>query len=132
VDAGGVVVDTAATLVPFVPGGAATVIKSKRALGVVEEVVENADETFEIIDGVRRSKAADLVGIEKIPAEIFDDSERLMSLRDVPLNSLRSPHKPTIDVSDADKMGRFMKTLNKTKAGSVPPPIKGQTRKPGI
>jgi len=80
-------------------------------------------QTFEILDGVRRAKAADLVGNSTIPAEIIGADGRLIGTQNVPINQLLSP-KPSIDVSTVDYWDRFMNTLNQTKAGSVPPPIK--------
>jgi len=81
------------------------------------------DETFEILDGVRRSKAADLVGNSTVPAEIIDSQGRQLGKADLPIDSLRSP-KSSIDISTNSAADRFFKNnLEPAKAGSVPPPI---------
>ena len=48
---------------------------------------------YEIQDGVRRAKAAWLRGCETIPAQIGDDLKAF----ELPLASLRSPHKDFIE-----------------------------------
>ena len=79
-------------------------------------------QTFEILDGVRRSKAGDLVGNQTIPGQILNAEGKVVGTQNIPISQLLSP-KPSIDVSTTVNMNRFMDTLNKTKAGSVPPPI---------
>jgi hypothetical protein len=48
-------------------------------------------ETFEILNGVRRAKVAELLGHTHVPAEILDADGRLIEARDIPLDSLFSP-----------------------------------------
>lgn len=50
------------------------------------------DAEFEILEGVRRAKAADLAGHIELRAEILDRSGRLIATADVPLSALRSPN----------------------------------------
>jgi hypothetical protein len=82
-----------------------------------------SDEVFEIIDGVRRAKAHELLGKTRIPAEIIDEEGNLRELREVDLTSLRVPTKQNLDVSTQSKWERFMKTYDLVKAGSPTPPI---------
>jgi ParB-like chromosome segregation protein Spo0J len=58
-----------------------------------------ADPTYVIIDGVRRAKACQLLGRTAIPAEIIDDEGNPIGLRDLPIDSLLSLTKDSIDVS---------------------------------
>jgi hypothetical protein len=98
----------------------------------VEKVVPEVEkETYEIIDGVRRSKAADLVGHDTIPAQILNSEGKVVGTKDISVNQLLSP-KSSIDVSTPTSMDRFMSTLNKTKAGSTPPPILVQPGSRGV
>ena len=82
-----------------------------------------AEETFEIIDGVRRAKSYELLGKAAIPAEIIDDEGHTIAQREVSPNSLRVTTKRSIDVSTQKEWERFMKTFDQVKAGSPPPPI---------
>jgi hypothetical protein len=79
-------------------------------------------ERFEIVDGVRRAKAAQITGRATIPARIDDGSGALGPVIDLRIEDLLSP-KPAIDVSSAAKFNRFKDTLDKIRAGSTPPPI---------
>lgn len=88
-------------------------------------------ETFEIMDGVRRTKAADLVGNPTIPAQILNVEGKVVGTQNLPVSQLLSP-KPSIDVSTTVNMDLFMNTLNQTKAGSIPPPILVQPGSGGI
>jgi hypothetical protein len=81
------------------------------------------EETFEIIDGVRRAKSYELLGKPAIPAEIIDEEGNTIARRDVPIDSLRAPTKRSIDVSTQKDWERFMKTFNQVKAGAPTPPI---------
>ena len=76
------------------------------------------EETYEIVDGVRRAKAAELLGRSHIHARIVDIDGNTIAEADVPLDALHSPHKTPIDVSTQRKWDRFLKTFNKTRAGS--------------
>src|SRR5438045_2324396 len=90
------------------------------ALGDAAEM--GGEETFRIIDGVRRAKAADMLGHDTIPAEIFDaETGASLGTRDLPIDSLRSP-KDVIDLSRQVDMDRWQNVYNLTKSGSVPPP----------
>jgi RHS repeat-associated protein len=81
-----------------------------------------ADDTYEILDGVRRAKAAEKMGHKTIPAKIFDKWGNEIGRTDIPIDKLRSP-KDSIDVGRQVDMDRWLKTWEQTKAGSTPPPI---------
>jgi len=90
--------------------------------------------TFEILDGVRRAKAAELAGRTSITAEIRVGG-RVVETAEVPLESLRSPFKSAIDVSSSPaQMQRFQSIMQGTRAGDPLPPITVQpgTRGPSI
>jgi hypothetical protein len=82
-----------------------------------------AEETFEVIDGVRRAKSHELLGKDTIPAEIIDEEGNTVGKREVPLDSLQITTKRSIDISTQKDWERFMKTFNQVKAGSPTPPI---------
>jgi RHS repeat-associated protein len=87
--------------------------------------------TYEIIDGVRRAKAADLVGKKSIRAEVYEN-EKLIYTTDVHIDFLLSPNKSAIDVSTNANMDRFMAILNGTKENAPFPPIKIETGCKGV
>jgi len=89
----------------FIPGG--DLIKGAR----------HADELFEIEEGVRRSKAADILGHQTIMARIIREGQADI-IQDIPLSSLRSP-KEFIDTSKYDDAIRFGETLEKTRISPV-------------
>ncbi|MCP3994401.1 MAG: hypothetical protein GY722_04950, partial [bacterium] len=96
------------------------VVDGARAVG---RMADDAGGTFEILDGVRRSKAAEFVGNDTIPAQVIDAQQRDLGVFDLPIDSLRSP-KPTIDISTHGATDRFFrKNLEPARAGSTPPPI---------
>ncbi len=90
------------------------------------------NQTFEIIDGLRRAKAAYMVGYKTITAHILDKEGKIIDTRELSLDLLRSPYKNSIDVSHQRKMDRFMETLNQIKSGSNPPPIIVQLGSRGV
>ena len=83
---------------------------------------KTADDTYEIIDGVRRAKAAEKLGHKTIPGKIFDEWGNEIGRTDIPIDKLRSP-KDFIEVDKQVHMDRWTKTWEQTKAGSTPPPI---------
>ena len=94
------------------------------------------EQTFEIIDGVRRAKSYELLGRAVIPAEIIDEEGNTVAKRDVPIDSLRVLTKRSIDVSTQRDWERFMKTFNQVKAGLPTPckrfqPKSQEARRPG-
>jgi hypothetical protein len=103
--------------------------------GIADGVVSSLtaeEETFEILDGVRRTKAMELLGQQSIEANIFDAEGSLLGTRQVPISALRSP-KEAIDLSSSQvNMDRWMKTWDLTKGGSPPPPIAVTPGKAGI
>jgi len=74
------------------------------------------------MDGVRRAKAAQMVGLGTIPAQVDDGTGALGPVIELPLDSLRSP-KNDIDISTTAKFRRFKESLDKTRQGSAPPPL---------
>jgi len=80
-----------------------------------------SNKTFEIIDGLRRAKAADLVGYKTITAYILDQESKIIDTRELSLDLRKEPE--SIDVSHQRKMDRFMEILNQIKSGSTLPPI---------
>jgi RHS repeat-associated protein len=53
------------------------------ALGGTALTAGAASQTFEILDGVRRAKAADMIGNTTIPAEVLNSEGRIASRQDV-------------------------------------------------
>lgn len=96
----------AAAMIPFA-GWAATGAKGLRY----------ADEVYEIGEGVRRSKAADILGHETIMARIIREGQPDV-FQQVPLSSLRSP-KDFIDASTLKEIERFGETLELTRNAPV-------------
>ena len=80
-------------------------------------------ETFEILDGVRRAKAHELLGKDVIRAEIVGVAGQSLGIRDVPIENLLVPSKDIIDVSTTVSWERFMKIFEAVKAASPVPPI---------
>ena len=98
-------------------------VGGKLAYKVAGWVSGKAKKSYEIVDGVRRAKAAQLNGNKKINAQILDEKDRLVGQGDLPIDSLRSP-KSSINLTNSQvNMDRFMDTLDRTKAGSRPPHI---------
>jgi hypothetical protein len=81
-----------------------------------------AEETYEIMDGVRRSKAAQMAGRTTMPARIDDGTGALGPLVELSIDNLRSP-KDAIDISTTSRFKRFKETFDKTRRGQTPPPI---------
>ena len=76
------------------------------------------EQLYEIQDGVRRAKTAWLCGYEMIPAHIGDDAQ----IFDLPLASLRSPYKDTID-ANGPRGADWGITYREAQRGEKPPPI---------
>ncbi|MGH7127942.1 MAG: ParB N-terminal domain-containing protein [Planctomycetaceae bacterium] len=70
-------------------------IKLREEQGVTP-AVQTGGPLYEILDGVRRAKAAHLTGCSTIPAQLFDAAGKLICEFDVPIDQLRSPHKDSI------------------------------------
>ena len=127
-----------AALIPFVSGAGGAAAAGGGAAAVVaepeiEEGIEALEgeapaigdagaQTYRILDGVRRAKAADILGNPTVPARILDSQQRFVTQQDIPISQLLSP-KPLIDLSLSRYVDRFMDTLSLTRAGSIPPPI---------
>ena len=82
-------------------------------------------ETFEILDGVRRAKAAADLGLEAISAELIE-AERVIERVSVPIKNLLSP-KDLIDLSQQPAMGRWLEIMKATRAGEIVRPIRIQS-----
>jgi len=106
---------------------AVPVLGEERALAAAAEGAEAlaaaGPETFEILDGVRRAKAAQLSGFDTIAAEI-DVGGRTVATTDVPLSALRSPKAVIDTVTQPSALKRWLDTLRLTASGSKPPPIR--------
>lgn len=77
-------------------------------------------QTFEIVEGVRRAKAFELAGLSTIRAVVQNQDGTLGPEMEVPLDSLRSPHKSSIDMSttiQANRFGGFGKPFSGAKVG---------------
>ena len=83
------------------------------------------DKTYEIIDGVRRSKAAQMAGYQTIPARLYaKGAAKLIREFEVPIAHLRSPHKSAIRrVSQGDHI-RWQRVVDAARQRPLPfPPI---------
>jgi hypothetical protein len=78
--------------------------------------------SYEVLDGVRRAKAAAELGQETIAAEIQIGGKTVASGL-VPVSSLLSPTKSAIDVSTSTGLQRWLSVLNGTRAGDALPSI---------
>jgi hypothetical protein len=79
-------------------------------------------DTFEIIDGVRRAKAADLAGQDTIRATVMQGDVATGEV-DVPISQLLSP-KEAIDVSSSPaQFGRWQSIMEGTQQGARLPNI---------
>ena len=76
------------------------------------------EQKYEIQDGVRRAKAAWLCGYKTIPAQIGDDLQVVV----LPLTSLHSPYKDSIDTS-GPRGADWGLTYRAAQRGETPPPI---------
>ena len=83
----------------------------------------SSGQTFEIIDGVRRAKANQLLGNQSVPANIFNTEGALIGQRNLPLDVLRSPNKSAIDMSTQQTVDRYMRIQNGLQQGGTLPPI---------
>lgn len=79
--------------------------------------------TYEIQDGVRRSKASDTLGRETIDAEIVDEFDNVIDRKEVPIKDLRSP-KDKIEARNITEMERYADVQDATQKGTKMPPIR--------
>ncbi len=100
----------------FVPGDEYL----KGASGLAKTLRAGDGTTYEIIAGVRRSKAAHMTKKERIVANILAANGNFIEAKEVPLSALRSP-KNAIDVKDLTQMERFAETLEQTRRAPLPP-----------
>jgi hypothetical protein len=93
-----------------------------------EKVVARAQRPlYEINDGVRRAKAADLAGKDSVPATVDGRG----AVRHVPVVDLRVPKgnagKHRIDITSETAEERWLDTYVRTVNGERPPPIDVRT-----
>lgn len=91
-------------------------------------MTRDRDETlYEINDGVRRAKAAELAGRRDLPATV-DGAD---AVRQVPVDALRVPRgnafKHVIDISTESAEERWLDAYVRAKAGETPPPVDVRT-----
>ncbi|MES2949848.1 MAG: RHS repeat-associated core domain-containing protein, partial [Pseudomonadota bacterium] len=113
-DGVGMLADIAGAALPGVPGVAGLSIKASRAA---------AEQTYEISDGVRRAKAAELLGKKTVPANIFSPDGKLIGQGDIPISALRSPHKDSVDMSNQINVDRYMSVQKGMQQGDDIPRI---------
>ena len=101
-----------------ISGTAAGVSKVLSSAGTPAE-----NPTYEIVDGVRRAKAADLIGNKTIPAQIVDSQSKVVGQGNVAVDALRSPNKSSIDMSSQAAVDRYMRVQGATQSGQKLPPI---------
>jgi RHS repeat-associated protein len=94
--------------------------------GVIETVANDAaevaaDQTYEILDGVRRATAAQLTGATTISAEVVDSNMLSHGVSELPIDQLLSP-KQSIDLCGGG-FDRWNSVLEGTRAGNTLPPI---------
>jgi hypothetical protein len=80
-------------------------------------------ETFQIIDGVRRSKAFELGGAKTIRAQVLNPDGTRGPEIDVLIDDLRSP-KSALDMSttrQADRFWKIWQAVQVGRAGQLPP-----------
>jgi hypothetical protein len=95
------------------------VTTSVATAGTVEvEAANNGEQLFEVADGVRRSKAAQLLGYKTIDA--IDNTGMVFK---VSIKNLRSPFKSSIDISTPLNQIRYDRIYNGLKAKDKIPPI---------
>ncbi len=80
-------------------------------------------QTYAILDGVRRAKAAWLLGKPTIPACLQTEDGSLSPPFDVRLDALRSPFKDTIDFITQSDILRWYDVQEATRDGVPLPPI---------
>lgn len=83
------------------------------------------DKTYEIINGVRRSKAAQMAGHHTILARLYTrGAAQLLREFEIPIASLRSPHKSSIrQVSQGEQL-RWQHVMDGANQRPLPfPPI---------
>ena len=83
--------------------------------------ISRSDDVFVINDGVRRAKAAEILGRSSVRAEVLTrNTDRVIDTIDIPIERLRST-RPVIDTSTLPKAQRFSSVLEGTRRGRVPP-----------
>lgn len=100
--------------------GIAALKAAGRAWRAARRSTQEGRETFQILDGVRRSKAAEIAGKTSIEAEIHVGG-RVVGTQEIALDALLSP-KSSISTQGSG-LTRWLDTLRQTLQGSKPPPI---------
>jgi hypothetical protein len=112
------------TALPNIGEGALELGEYWAGRALSEAAEGGAEKTFEILDGVRRAKAAEMAGKPTIGAEVIGSGGKVV---EVPIEALRSP-KAGIDATGS-ALPRWLSTLKQTLSGAEPPPILVQ---PGV
>jgi hypothetical protein len=113
---------TAASEASASPGGAAAAGAAAESSAAGAGTTA-ANETFSILDGVRRAKAALMSGHTVIAAEVEVGGKTVAS-GSYPISSLLSPKQVIDTVSNPSYLPRWLKTLRLTASGSPPPAIR--------
>jgi ParB-like chromosome segregation protein Spo0J len=83
------------------------------------------NDTYEIMDGVRRAKAAYLAGHQVIRARLYDSgSSKAVREFEVPITALRSPHKKSVKRLSRGDQIRWQRVVTGAQSMPLPfPPI---------
>ncbi len=97
-----------AAMIPIAGWGAT----GAKGLRYVDEVVDVgggwSDEAYEILDGVRRAKANQMVGNQSMVVDVYDHGgETFLGSREVLVDWLKSPNKSVIEVNNLTNIERF-------------------------
>jgi hypothetical protein len=87
------------------------------------DAAKGGGQSFEILDGVRRAKANQLLGNQTVPANIFNAEGKLVGQGNIAVDALRSPNKSVIDMSTQTDVNRYMRIQNGLQQGNTLPPI---------
>ena len=95
--------------------------------------MQDAETTYEIIEGVRRTKAALLFGKAAVSAIVKNlDGVAEIERRDIPLAALRSPFKDAISLITNSDWNRWNSILAAIQSGEVLPPIEVRIGSAGV
>lgn len=90
------------------------------------------EQDYQIIDGVRRVKAAHLMGKQTISARVQNPDGTLQPVMQIAINSLRSPYKDAIDLITQTDVDRWFDVQTGTQRGDLLPPIIIQPGETGV
>ncbi len=90
------------------------------------------EQDYQIINGVRRAKAAHLMEKQTISARVQNPDGTLQPMIQVTLDSLRSPYKDAIDLITQTDVDRWHDVQTGTQRGDPLPPIIIQPEETGV